>query len=208
MEEVLDLYQQPYDPRRPLVCLDELSTQLLADVRPPQPPAPGRPARQDAEYARHGVANVFLCYEPFCGWRHAAVTERRTRRDWAMIIRDLVDVRYPDADRIVLVQDNLNTHTLGSLYETFPPAEAHRLAVKLELHYTPKHGSWLNMAEIELSSLRRQCLDRRIPDATLLASEVTAWELSRNERGGTVNWRFTTEDARIRLRHLYPVHES
>lgn len=208
MEAVLDLYQQPYDARRPLVCLDELSTQLLAEVRPPQPPAPGRPARQDAEYERHGVANVFLCYEPLRGWRHATVTERRTRQDWAAIIQDLVDVRYPDAERIMLVQDNLNTHALGSLYEAFPPAEARRLARKLELHFTPKHGSWLNMAEIELSSLRRQCLDRRIPDAGRLAREVAAWETYRNERGGTVHWQFTTADARIRLKHLYPIHES
>jgi hypothetical protein len=208
MEEVLDLYQRPYDPRRPLVCLDELSTQLLAHVRPPQPPGPGRPAREDAEYERCGVANVFLCYEPLQGWRHATVTERRTRQDWAGIIKDLVDVRYPDAERIVLVQDNLNTHALASLYETFPPEEAHRLAQRLELHFTPKHGSWLNMAEIELSCLRRQCLDRRIPDAPLLITEVAAWERHRNGLGGTVNWRFTTEDARIRLKHLYPVHAS
>ncbi len=208
MEAVLDLYQRPCDPLHPLVCLDELSTQLLADVRAPQPAAPGRPAREDAEYERHGVANVFLCYEPLHGWRHATVTERRTRQDWAMIIKDLVDIRYPGADRIVLVQDNLNTHTLGSLYEAFPAEEAHRLAQKLELHYTPKHGSWLNMAEIELSCLRRQCLDRRIPDAPTLVSEVSAWEAYRNGLAGTVNWRFTTDDARIRLKHLYPIHES
>jgi hypothetical protein len=208
MEEVLDLYQQPYDPARPLVCLDELSAQLLADVRPPQPPAPGRPARQDSEYERHGVANVFLCYEPLRGWRHVSVTERRTRRDWAAVIQDLVDVRYPDAERIVLVQDNLNTHTVASLYEAFPPAEARRLARKLELHFTPKHGSWLNMAEIELSSLRRQCLARRIPNADQLAREVAAWEAYRNARGGTARWQFTTADARIRLKHLYPIQES
>lgn len=208
MEEVLDIYQQPYDPRRPLVCLDELSTQLLADVRPPQPPAPGRAAREDAEYERCGVANVFLCYEPLRGWRHATVTDRRTRQDWAHIIKDLIEVQYADAERIVLVQDNLNTHTLGSLYEAFPPEEARRLAMKLDLHYTPKHGSWLNMAEIELSCLRRQCLDRRIPDTGALATEVGAWEERRNGLGGTVNWRFTTADARIRLKHLYPIHES
>jgi hypothetical protein len=208
MEEVLDLYQQPYDPARPLVCLDELSTQLLAEVRPVQPMAPGRTARQDAEYERHGVANVFLCYEPLRGWRHATVTERRTRQDWAGIIKDLVDRQYPDAKRIVLVQDNLNTHVLGALYETFPASEAHRLAAKLELHYTPKHGSWLNMAEIELSCLRRQCLDRRIPDTAMLTEEIAAWEAHRNGLGGTVHWRFTTEDARIRLKHLYPIHES
>lgn len=204
MEEVLDLYQQPYDPLRPLVCLDELSTQLLADTRTPLPPKPGRPARQDYEYERRGTANVFLCYEPLRGWRHATVTERRTRVDWAHVIKDLVDVRYPDAERIVLVQDNLNTHTTGSLYEAFPAAEAHRLAAKLELHYTPKHGSWLNMAEIELGALRRQCLDRRIPDHPAVANEVAAWESHRNTIGGTVHWRFTTADARIKLHHLYP----
>jgi hypothetical protein len=208
MEDVLDRYQQPYDPARPMVCLDELSTQLLADVRPAQPMAPGRPARQDAEYERHGVANVFLCYEPLRGWRHATVTDRRTRQDWAGIIKDLVDTHYPDADRIVLVQDNLNTHVLGALYEAFPAEEAHRLTTKLELHYTPKHGSWLNMAEIELSCLRRQCLDRRIPDTGTLITEIAAWEERRNGLGGTVNWQFTTEDARIRLKHLYPIHES
>ena len=208
MEDVLDVYQRPDDPQRPLVCLDELSTQLLADTRSPQPLAPGKPARQDYEYQRNGTANVFLCYAPLQGWRHATVTARRTRQDWAQVIQDLVDVQYPTAERIVLVQDNLNTHTLGSLYEAFPPEEAHRLAAKLELHYTPKHGSWLNMAEIELSSLRRQCLDRRIPDQPKLTTEVAAWEAHRNSIGGTVNWRFTTADARIKLKHLYPVHAS
>jgi len=204
MEEVLDLYQQPYDPLRPLVCLDELSTQLLADTRTPLPTKPGKPTRQDYEYERCGTANVFLCYEPLRGWRHATVTERRTRVDWAHIIKDLVDVRYPDAERIVLVQDNLNTHTIGSLYEAFSPEEARRLAAKLELHYTPKHGSWLNMAEIELSALRRQCLDRRIPDQPMVANQVAAWEAHRNTIGGAVHWRFTTADARIKLHHLYP----
>ncbi len=207
MEGMLAVYQRPYDPRFPQVCLDELSTQLLAHTRLPQPPAPGRPAREDYEYERHGVGNVFLCYEPLRGWRSATVTERRTRLDWAQVIRDLVDVHYPTAERIVLVQDNLNTHTLGSLYEAFPPAEARRLAEKLELHYTPKHGSWLNMAEIELSVLRRQCLDQRIPGLSHLTAEVAAWETHRNAAGGRVNWRFTTADARIRLKHLYPIHE-
>ena len=161
MEDVLEVYQRPYDPRFPQVCLDEVSTQLLADTRPPLPPAPGRAAREDYEYVRQGVANVFLCFEPLRGWRQATVTERRTRQDWAQVIKALVDVHYPTAERIVLVMDNLNTHTLGSLYEAFPPPEARRLAEKLELHYTPKHGSWLNMAEIELSVLRRQCLEWR-----------------------------------------------
>jgi len=208
MEDVLDVYQRPQDPLRPVVCLDELSTQLLADVRPPQPAAPGRPAREDAEYERHGVANIFMCYAPLEGWRCTTVTERRTRQDWAGIIKDLVDVRFPDAEQIVLVQDNLNTHTLGSLYETFPPEEAHRLAQKLDLHFTPKHGSWLNMAEIELSSLRRQCLNRRIPDGIILSREIAAWEARRNAFGGTVDWRFSTQDARIRLKHLYPIQLS
>ncbi len=208
MEDVLAVYQRPYDSRFPQVCLDEVSTQLLADTRRPQPPAPGRVAREDYEYIRHGVANVFLCCEPLRGWRSATVTERRTRVDWAQVIRDLVDVHYPTAERIVLVLDNLNTHTLGSLYEAFPPEEARRLAEKLELHYTPKHGSWLNMAEIELSILRRQCLARRIPDQATLTAEVAAWEAARNTRSGTVNWRFTTADARIRLKRLYPIHAS
>lgn len=208
MEEVLDVYQRPDDPRTPLVCLDELSTQLLADTRPALPPAPGHVATADYEYERCGTANVFMCYAPLEGWRHATVTERRTRLDWAHVIQDLVDVQFPDADRIVLVQDNLNTHTLGSLYEAFPAEEAHRLAAKLELHYTPKHGSWLNMAEIELSILRRQCLDRRIPSQELLAAAIAAWEVTRNSQRGTVNWRFTTADARIKLNHLYPHHES
>jgi hypothetical protein len=208
MEDVLAVYQRPYDSRFPQVCLDEVSTQLLADTRRSQPPAPGRVAREDYEYIRHGVANVFLCCEPLRGWRSATVTERRTRVDWAQVIRDLVDVHYPSAERIVLVLDNLNTHTLGSLYEAFPPEEARRLAEKLELHYTPKHGSWLNMAEIELSILRRQCLARRIPDQATLTAEVAAWEAARNTRSGTVNWRFTTADARIRLKRLYPIHAS
>lgn len=208
MEDVLEVYQRPYDPRFPQVCLDEVSTQLLAHTRPPLPPAPGRAAREDYEYTRQGVANVFLCCEPLRGWRSATVTERRTRLDWAQVIQDMVDLHYPTAERIILVQDNLNTHTLGSLYEAFPPEEARRLAEKLELHYTPKHGSWLNMAEIELSVLRRQCLAQRIPDLPHLTAEVAAWETHRNAAGGTVNWRFTTADARIRLKHLYPIHES
>ncbi len=207
MEDVLAVYQRPYDPRFPQVCLDEVNTQLLADTRPPQLPLPGRPAREDYEYERHGVGNVFLCYEPLRGWRSATVSERRTRVDWAQVIQELVDVHYPTAERIVLVQDNLNTHTLGSLYEAFPPEEARRLAEKLELHYTPKHGSWLNMAEIELSVLRRQCLNQRIPDLPHLTGEVEAWEAHRNTALGKVNWRFSTVDARIRLKHLYPIHE-
>lgn len=208
MEDVLEVYQRPYDPCFPQVCLDEISTQLLADTRPPQPPAPGRVAREDYEYTRQGVANVFMCCEPLRGWRSATVTDRRTRQDWAQVIKALVYIHYPGAERIVLVLDNLNTHTLGSLYEAFPPAEARRLAEKLEIHYTPKHGSWLNIAETELSILRRQCLARRIPDQAVLTKEVAAWEVARNGTRGTVNWRFTTVDARIRLKHLYPIHTS
>jgi hypothetical protein len=208
MEDVLAVYQRPYDPRFPQVCLDELSTQLLADKRLPQPVAPGRAAREDYEYVREGVANVFLCCEPLRGWRRATVTERRTRQDWAHVIKTLVDVDYPTAERIVLVLDNLNTHTPGSLYETFPAEEARRLTQRLEIHYTPKHGSWLNIAEIELSILRRQCLGRRIPTSPALHKEVGAWETTRNAAGGSVNWRFTTADARIRLKHLYPIHGS
>lgn len=204
MEDVLDVYCRPYDPTRPQVCMDEVSKQLLRDVREPVPPAPGQPARVDYEYERAGVVNLFLFCEPLAGQRWVDVTERRTKADWAHQIKHLVDVRYPDAERIVLVMDNLNTHSPASLYEFFPPAEAKRLADKLEIHHTPKHGSWLNIAEIELSVLSRQCLDRRVPDADTLATEVAAWEARRNATGTPVNWRFTTDDARIKLRRLYP----
>ena len=204
MEDVLDVYQRPYDPRFPQVCMDETSKQLLADTRSPYPPAPGQPARADYEYERNGVRNLFLACEPLAGWRHVAVTERRTKQDWAHFIADLLDVRFPEAERMTLVSDNLNTHLPSSLYETFCPAEAKRLLDRLELHYTPKHGSWLNMAEIELSVLSRQCLDRRIPDAASLQSEVAAWEAARNTAQPTIDWRFTTADARIKLKHLYP----
>ncbi len=204
MEDVLEVYQRPYDPLRPVICLDEISKQLLADTRDPLPLQPGQPERADYEYERHGTANLFLCCEPLRGWRQAMVTARRTKPDWAQAIKELVDVHYPEAERIVLVLDNLNTHTPGALYEAFPPAEAKRLADKLELHYTPKHGSWLNIAEIELSVLSRQCLNRRIPDQVTLAHEVAAWVAHRNATGGRVDWRFTTDDARIKLKRLYP----
>jgi hypothetical protein len=208
LEDILAVYTRPYDPTRPLVCLDEMPEQLLAEVRPPLPMEPGKPARGEYEYARRGTANLFMVCEPLTGRRWVTVTDRRTAIDWAHEIRDLVDRRYPDAERIVLVLDNLNTHTPGSLYEAFPPAEAKRLADKLEIHYTPKHGSWLNIAEIELSVLSRQCLDRRLPDITTLQAEVTAWQERRNSAGGTVDWRFTTADARIKLKRLYPtIHE-
>lgn len=204
MEDVLDVYERPYDPRFPVVGMDETSKQLVGDTRIPVPAAPGRPARVDYEYERRGVANLFLWVEPLAGRRHVAVTERRTKTAWAHFIRDLVDGHYPTAERVVLVLDNLNTHVGSALYETFPAAEARRLRAKLELHYTPKHGSWLNVAEIELSVLTAQCLDRRIADRAVLADEVTAWETRRNARSSTIDWQFTTADARIKLTHLYP----
>jgi hypothetical protein len=204
LEDVLDVYTRPYDPRRPLVCMDEVTKQLLRDTRTPLRPAPGRPARHDFEYERGGVVNIFLFCEPLQAKRWTDVTAQRTRVDWAHQIKDLVDLRYPEAERIVLVLDNLNTHSPASLYEAFPPAEAKRLADKLEIHYTPKHGSWLNMAEIELSVLARQCLDRRVPDVTTLQAEVQAWQEHRDRTATTVDWRFTTADARIKLKRLYP----
>ena len=208
MEDVLDVYTRPYDPRFPQVCLDETSRQLLADVAPPLPAVPGHPARQDYEYARNGVCNLFLACEPLRGRRHVTVSDRRTRLDWAYCIQELVDVHYPEAEKIVLVMDNLNTHTPASLYEAFPAAEAKRLADKLEIHYTPKQGSWLNMAEIELSVLAEQCLDRRVPDRATVEREVAAWEAERNAAGRRITWRFTTADARIKLKHLYPAFED
>jgi hypothetical protein len=204
MEDLLAVYHRPYDPQRPLVCLDEKSKELHGQVCDPLPPQPGTPARQDYEYVRNGTANLFLWLAPLEGRRQVTVTERRTKRDWAEMVREVVDVHFPAATVIVLVMDNLNTHTLGALYETFEPAEARRLAAKLEIHYTPKHGSWLNMAEIELSILGRQCLNRRIPEAETLQREVSAWEAERNARAAKMEWRFTAEDARIKLKHLYP----
>jgi hypothetical protein len=204
MEDVLDAYTRPADPARPVVCLDETSRQLLAETRPPRPPAPGRPARHDPEYARGGVVNLFLVCEPLRGWRQVRVSEQRTRIDWARCVRDLVDVHYAEAEAIVLVMDQLNTHSPASLYEAFPPAEARRLAAKLEIHYTPKHGSWLNMAELELSALQRQCLDRRLAERATVEREVGAWVAARNAAEAPVDWRFTTADARIKLKRLYP----
>jgi hypothetical protein len=204
MEAVLALYHRPADPRFPLLCLDEKSKELHDHLREPEPVRRGQPAREDSEYRRQGTANLFLVFDPLAGQRKVQVTERRTRRDWALLIRELVDVHYPAAERLILVMDNLNTHTLGSLYETFSPAEARRLAERIELHYTPKHGSWLNMAEIELSVLGRQCLNRRIPDRDVLAAEVEAWEAARNALGASMAWRFTTDEARIKLKRLYP----
>jgi hypothetical protein len=204
MEDVLEVYQRPHNPKRPQVCLDEASRQLVAETRVPIPAAPGRPARVDFEYARRGTANLFLVCEPLAGQRHVRVTERRTAVDFAETVRLLVDEWYPEAEKVVLVLDNLNTHKAASLYEAFPPAEARRLLDKLEIHHTPKHGSWLNMAEIELSVLARQCLDRRIPSQGELARLIAAWERRRNKEQSAVDWRFTTADARIKLRRLYP----
>lgn len=207
MEDVLEVYHRPYDPQRPVVCFDEASKQLIKETRAPIPTVPGRPATSDYEYERNGTANLFMMFEPLAGQRHIQVTERRTAVDYAYAVRDLVDVHYPDAETVVLVQDNLNTHKPASLYEAFPPEEARRIIEKLEIHYTPKHGSWLDMAETELSILSRQCLDRRIPDRLTLTTEVAAWEIQRNEGQCSVDWQFTTSDARIKLKRLYPVIE-
>lgn len=204
MEDVLEVYTRPYDPARPVVCLDETSRQLLAETRPPRPLAPGRPARHDPEYARGGVVNLFLVCEPVRGWRQVRVSDQRTRLDWADCVRELVDVHYPTAEAVVLVLDQLNTHSPASLYEAFPPEEAKRLAAKLEVHHTPKHGSWLNMAELELSALQRQCLDRRLADRATVEREVAAWTAARNAAEAAVDWRFTTADARVKLTRLYP----
>lgn len=204
MEDVLDVYERPYDPARPVVCMDETSSQLVSHTRTPVPPAPGRPARADHEYRREGVVNLFLFTEPLAGWRSVSVTARRTKTDWAEAVRARVDGRYPDAERVVLVMDTLNTHTVASLYQAFPAAEAHRLARTLEIHYTPKHGSGLNMAEIELSVLSRQCLRRRLGSPERLARETDAWQTRRNQDHAGTHWQFTTTDARTTLRHLYP----
>jgi hypothetical protein len=203
MEDVLEVYQRPYDPRRPVVCFDEQSKQLTKETRRPVPAAPGQPARTDYEYERNGTANLFLWFEPLAGQRHVKVTDRRTARDFAEAVRDLI-ARYPMADKIVLVMDNLNTHKPASFYDAFPPDEARRLIERLEIHYTPKHGSWLNMAETELSVLTKQCLNRRIPDQPTLIAEVAAWENARNTARCRVDWQFTTDNARIKLKRLYP----
>jgi transposase len=205
MEDVLAVYARPAAARCPLVCFDEAGKELQDHVRAPLPVAPGRIAREDSEYRRHGSVNLFLWCAPHLGWRQVGVTERRTQQDWAEAMRTLVDEFFPQAERIVLVLDNLNTHTAGALYATFPPAEAKRIWDKLEIHYTPKHGSWLNMAELEWSALARQCLRRRIPDAATLATEVAAWAEERNAAGVRLDWRFTTAAARTKLSHLYPI---
>jgi uncharacterized small protein (DUF1192 family) len=205
MEDVLEVYQRPHDPAHPVVCLDETSKQLIAETRLPIPAKPGQPARHDYEYERRGTANLFMLFAPLEGWRHVEVTDRHTAKDYAEILRDLSDKHFPDAARIVLVQDNLNTHKPASLYEAFPAAEARRLVERFEWHYTPKHGSWLDMAESELSVLSTQCLDRRIADKQTLTEEVAAWENARNQKHAKADWQFTAADARVKLKRLYPV---
>jgi DDE superfamily endonuclease len=204
MEDVLEVYHRPYDPRYPVVGLDEVSKQLVGEARTPIPAAPGRPARVDYEYVRHGTVNLFLLTGPLAGWRYVEVTERRTAVDFAHMLRFLAEEIHPEARKVVLVLDNLNTHKLAALYQAFPPEQARRLAERFEAHYTPKHGSWLNVAEVELSVLARQCLGRRFADRASLEEAVVAWQVERNERGVGVDWQFRTKDARIRLKHLYP----
>ena len=204
MEDVLEVYHRQFEDNEVLVCLDETSKQQMQETRRPRPARPGAAACYDYEYQRNGVSNLFMLFAPLEGWRRVEVTDRRTKADWARVVKQLVDVDYPDKDRIVLVMDNLNTHHPASLYEAFEPAEARRIAERLEIHYTPKHGSWLNMAEIELGVLARQCLERRIPDQEVLRWETEAWQGQRNRDAIRADWRFTTTDARIKLKSLYP----
>ena len=208
MEDTLDLYAEPYDPRYPHVCFDEVPYQLVAETRVPLPMQPGKPERYDYEYRRNGTCNLFVFFQPLAGWRQVKVTERRTKLDFAQCMRELVDVLFPEAEQIRVTLDNLNTHTPAALYEAFEAAEARRLVRKLEFHYTPKHGSWLNMAEIEISVLTGQCLDRYIPDVTTLKREVAAWQEERNARQATIDWQFTTAKARDKLKRLYPSQSS
>lgn len=204
MEDVLEIYHLPYDPDYPVVCMDESCKQMVGEVRDPIPCAPGRPLLVDDEYVRNGVAQIFMEVEPLAGRRHVAVTEHRTRKDWALQIKEMLVERYPNAIKVRLVMDNLNTHNTASLYEMFEPEQARYLAERLDIHYTPKHGSWLNMAEIELSVLKGQCLDCRIPDLTTMRNRVAAWEADRNNSARKINWQFTTPEARVKLRRLYP----
>ena len=204
MEDILEVYHMPYNPKYPVVCMDESCKQMIGEVRDPIPYVPGRPARIDYEYVRNGVAEIFMEVEPLAGKRHVTVTARRTRKDWALQIKQMLDERYRKATKVRLVMDNLNTHSIASLYETFEPIEARRLAERLEIHYTPKHGSWLNMAEIELSVLKGQCINHRIPDMFTMQTQVDAWEKDRNNRSKNILWQFTTPDARIKLKRLYP----
>lgn len=204
MEDVLDIYKRPYDPQCPVVCFDESSKQLVAEIIEPLPMEPDQPQRYDYQYQRNGVSNLFMFFEPLAAWRHVEVTDQHTAVDYAQQIKYLVDIRYSNATKITIVHDQLNTHVPASLYKAFEPAEAKRIFDKIEFRYTPKHGSWLNMAEIEFSVLARECLDRRIPDQASLKTEIAAWETRRNNLSRTVNWQFTTADARIKLKRLYP----
>jgi len=208
MEHVLELYRLPYDPRYPVICMDEASKQLIGEVRIPLPVAEGQPARYDSEYTRLGVCNQFMFVEPLRGWRKVFVRERRTMIDWALCIREILDVHYPEAQKVRLVLDNLNTHTGASLYEAFFPAEARRLLSRLEFHYTPKHGSWLNMAEIEIGVMNGQCLNRRIAEQQLICEEIAAWEQQRNKEEAKIRWTFTVSDARVKLAKIYPSIET
>jgi transposase len=205
MEDVLDVYKRPYNSQFPVICMDESSKQLIKETRTPIPAKLGESARFDTEYERNGTCSIFIHSEPLTGKRRVKITDRRTKIDWANFIKEVVDIDYPAAKKIILVMDNLNTHAGSSLYEAFLPEEAKRILDKLEFHFTPKHGSWLNMAEIELSHLNRQCLDRRIPDKEIIIKEVSAWSKQRNEQATVVNWQFTTTDARIKLKRLYPI---
>jgi hypothetical protein len=208
MEDILDLYQQPFDEDFPVICMDEKPYQLLDEALNPIPMKPQKPERQDSEYIRKGTCSIFIFTEPLAGWRHVNVRERRTRIDWAHEVKELLDQSYPTASKIRLVMDNLNTHSIASLYQAFDPETARRLAKRLEIHYTPKHGSWLNIAEIELSAMARQCLGRRIPSIDQLSLELSEWESARNKNQKSVDWQFTTDDARIKLRRLYPQFKS
>jgi DDE superfamily endonuclease len=204
MEDVLDLYEEPFDPQRPVVCFDETSKQLVGEKKAPIPAKAGRLEKSDYEYQRNGTRNLFMIYQPLAGWRHVAVTEHRTMKDFAYQMQWLVDIAYPEAERVRVVLDNLNTHRAASLYETFPPQEARRILRRLDFHFTPKHGSWLNMAEIEFSVFSNQCLDRRIGDEVTLTGEIAALETERNQAKATIDWRFSTTDARVKLQHVYP----
>jgi transposase len=204
MEEVLDIYKRPYDSKYPVVCMDETSKQLMKEIRQPLPMKPGDVEKFDTEYERNGTASIFMAFEPLKGLRFTKTTDQRTRTDWAIYVRELIDTNYVNAEKVIFVMDNLNTHHKSSLYEAFEPAEAKRVADRFEVHYTPKHGSWLNMAEIELSHLSRQCLDQRLGERVILEEEVKAWTVLRNEKKIVAKWQFTTADARIKLRKLYP----
>ena len=204
MEDILEIYALPYDSEIPMICMDEQPVQLLGEKLDPITMKPGKPRKEDYEYVRNGTCSIFIFTEPLAGWRHVVASERRTKKDWALQIQEVLDIHYPNAKRIRLVMDNLNTHTISSLYETFSPAKALSLAKRLELHYTPKHGSWLNIAEIELNALTKQCLDRRIADTSVLQDEISSWEVNRNAADKHVQWHFTTQKARDKLKWLYP----